>query len=78
MDLCRLGNSGSDISIEQKILQINVKEGDYVTKGQVLAVLDGTDIQNDGLIGCQDRLELSKLTMEDGIKQQQIHDYALR
>lgn len=56
--------------LNSKILQINVKEGDYVTKGQVLAVLDGTDIQN-GIRQAQDRLELSKLTMEDGIKQQQ-------
>ncbi len=56
--------------LNSKILQINVKEGDYVTKGQVLAVLDGTDIQND-IRQAQDRLELSKLTMEDGIKQQQ-------
>ncbi len=30
--------------LNNKILQINVKEGDYVTKGQVLAVLDSTDI----------------------------------
>lgn len=56
--------------LNNKILKINVKEGDYVTKGQVLAVLDSTDIQND-ISQAQQRLELSKLTTDETVRQQQ-------
>ena len=56
--------------LNNKILQINVKEGDYVTKGQVLAVLDSTDIQNE-ISQAQQKLELSKLTTDETVRQQQ-------
>ena len=56
--------------LNNKILQINVKEGDYVTKGQVLAVLDSTDIQNEISLA-QQKLELSKLTTDETVHQQQ-------
>lgn len=56
--------------LNNKILQINVKEGDYVTKGQVLAVLDSTDIQNEISLA-QQKLELSKLTTDETVRQQQ-------
>ena len=57
-------------ALNNKILQINVKEGDYVTKGQVLAVLDSTDIQNE-ISQAQQKLELSKLTTDETVRQQQ-------
>lgn len=56
--------------LNNKILQINVKEGDYVTKGQVLAVLDSTDIRNE-ISQAQQKLELSKLTTDETVRQQQ-------
>ena len=56
--------------LNNKILQINVKEGDYVTKGQVLAVLDSTDIRNE-ISQAQQNLELSKLTTDEAVRQQQ-------
>ena len=56
--------------LNNKILQINVKEGDYVTKGQVLAVLDSTDIRNE-ISQAQQKWELSKLTTDEAVRQQQ-------
>ena len=53
-----------------QIVKIYVKEGDYVTKGQVLAVLDSTDIQNE-ISQAQQKLELSKLTTDETVRQQQ-------
>lgn len=63
--------------INSEIIQINVKEGDYVTKGQVLAVLNGKDMNNE-IKHAEERLQLSKLTMQESVeKEQQSYDNAV-
>lgn len=63
--------------INSEIIKINVKEGDYVTKGQVLAVLDGKDMNNE-IRQAEQRLQLSRMTMQESVeKEQHRYDTAL-
>lgn len=73
------GSEAAEVTsqINSEIIQINVKEGDYVKKGQVLAVLNGKDMNNE-IKQAQERLELSKLTMSESVeKEQQAYDSAV-
>lgn len=49
--------------INAQVLKVNVKSGDYVKKGQVLAILDSTNVQNDVNIAAADFSD-SKLNFE--------------
>ncbi len=50
-----------------KIVAINVKEGDRVTKGQVLAELDGEDL-NEALTIAQDQYDQARYTLQESLK----------
>lgn len=58
-------------NLHYKVTQINVKEGDQVTKGQVLAVLDSKAMQ-DELQAAQETLDLAEGQYKDSIKNDQI------
>ena len=58
-------------NLHYKVTQINVKEGDQVTKGQVLAVLDSKAMQ-DELQSAQEALDLAESQYKDSIKNDQI------
>lgn len=54
-------------ALNNKILAINVKEGDRVTKDQVLAELDGEDLK-EALTVAQDQYDQSRYTLGDNLK----------
>lgn len=58
-------------NLHYKVTQINVKEGDQVAKGQVLAVLDSKAMQ-DELQSAQEALDLAESQYKDSIKNDQI------
>ena len=58
-------------NLHYKVTQINVKEGDQVTSGQVLAVLDSKAMQ-DELQAAQEALDLAESQYKDSIKNDQI------
>lgn len=64
--------------LNSKIISINVKEGDHVSKGQVLAVLDGTD-QQEALSKARSEYEQEQLALQDSLKSsQEEYDAAVR
>ncbi len=58
-------------NLHYKVTQIDVKEGDQVTKGQVLAVLDSKAMQ-DEIQSAQEALDLAESQYKDSIKNDQI------
>lgn len=62
------GTDSAEISssLNYEIVQINVKEGDYVEKGQVLAVLDDKDLKQEINLSQKD-LELAELQYKENI-----------
>lgn len=64
--------------MNNKIISINVKEGDKVQKGQVLAVLDRGNLQ-DAVDQAQNQYEQAQYTLNDSLKNsQQQYDSAVR
>lgn len=57
-------------NLHYEVTAINVKEGDRVTKGQVLAVLD-TDAMADEIGSAQDALALAQAQYEDSLRSKQ-------
>ncbi len=62
------GTDSAEIStaLNFEIVQINVKEGDYVEKGQILAVLDDKDLKQEINLSKKD-LELAELQYKENI-----------
>lgn len=58
-------------NLHYEVTAINVKEGDRVTKGQVLAVLD-TDAMADEIGSAQDALALAQAQYEDSLRSKQL------
>jgi len=63
------GSDSAEISssLNYEIMKINVKEGDYVEKGQVLAVLDDKDLKQEISLAEKD-VELAELQYQENIK----------
>lgn len=57
-------------ALDNTITKINVKEGDRVKKGQVLAVLDGKDLQS-AYDQAKSQYEQTKYALQDTLKNQQ-------
>ncbi len=65
-------------ALNSKIVSINVKEGDHVSAGQVLAVLDGTD-QQEALSKARSEYEQEQYALQDSLKaSQEEYDAAVR
>ncbi len=62
------GTDSAEISsaLNYEIVQINVKEGDYVEKGQVLAVLDDKDLRQEINLSIKD-VELAELQYKENL-----------
>lgn len=63
--------------LNYEIIEIRVKEGDIIEKGQILAVLDGEDLEEQ-IAAMKNQIELSRLEQQDKLKNIQIeYDNAL-